>query len=182
MHQPEFALKILTWFNLFNFLIMRYLFCFATFQDDFTFQINFSTISLFLFLPINREVYYWICPSFLHKQYGKSSRAAIFERYRRSRRCRAWVIFSFFASRRNQETREAMFSSNVQHITNICILKSLVAQREHADILYCLYFAVFERDNETLPFRMHIIGLRVYASWLSFWCFCYSKLCWRKCC
>ena len=84
------------------FLIMRYLSCFATFQDDFTFQINFSTISLFLFLPINREVYYWICPSFLHKQYGKSSRAAIFERYRRSRRCRAWAIFSFFASRRNQ--------------------------------------------------------------------------------
>ena len=63
-----------------------------------------------------------------------------------------------------EETREAMFSSNVQHITNICILKSLVAQREHADILYCLYFAVFERGNETFPFRMHIIGLRVCAS------------------
>ena len=120
MSQSEFALKFLSRFNLFSIFdheVLVLLCHFATFQSPFkmtsnsksTLTVNFSIISFLHSLPRNREVYYWIYPSFLRKLFGKSSRAAIFERCRRSRRCRAWAISSFFIP--PEETREAMLSN-----------------------------------------------------------------------
>ena len=95
---------------------MRYLSCFATLppfkmisNSKSTLTANFSIISFLHSLPRNREVYYWIYPSFLRKLFGKSSRAAIFERCRRSRRCRAWGHLLLFSP--PEETREAMLSN-----------------------------------------------------------------------